>query len=40
VRANVPDHVAVSVKHRLGVDECDSWEELVTLVRVRVRVRG
>jgi len=29
VRANVPEHVEVSVKHRLGVDECDSWEELV-----------
>ena len=34
VRANVPAHVEVTVKHRLGVDECDSWEELVAFVEV------
>ena len=34
VRASVPSHVEVTVKHRLGVDEHDSWEELVNFVNV------
>ena len=34
VRNAVPSTVAVTVKHRLGVDECDSWEQLVDFVRV------
>ena len=32
VRAAVPSHVAVTVKHRLGVDEHDSWEVLCRFV--------
>mmetsp|Transcript_103938 Transcript_103938/g.323984 ORF Transcript_103938/g.323984 Transcript_103938/m.323984 type:complete len:438 (+) Transcript_103938:73-1386(+) len=27
------DGVAITVKHRLGVDDCDSWEELEAFVR-------
>lgn len=33
VRKAVPPTVAVTVKHRLGVDEVDSWEELVSFVQ-------
>jgi tRNA-dihydrouridine synthase A len=33
VRAAVLPHVAVTVKHRLGVDDHDSWEELCVFVR-------
>ena len=32
VRAAVPAHVEVTVKHRLGVDDHDSWDELVAFV--------
>ena len=32
VRAAVPAHVEVTVKHRLGVDDHDSWDELVSFV--------
>jgi tRNA-dihydrouridine synthase A len=32
VRAAVPAHVAVTVKHRLGVDDRDSWGELCRFV--------
>jgi tRNA-dihydrouridine synthase len=34
VRKAVPSTVAVTVKHRLGVDDVDSWEQLVDFVRV------
>ena len=33
VRSAVPPDVAVTVKHRLGVDDHDSWEALVSFVR-------
>jgi hypothetical protein len=33
VRAAVPSHVAVTVKHRLGVDDADSWDQLVEFVK-------
>lgn len=33
VRSAVPPTIAVTVKHRLGVDDCDSWEQLVEFVR-------
>ena len=34
VRRAVPPTTAVTVKHRLGVDDCDSWEQLVEFVRI------
>ena len=34
VRKAVPSTVAVTVKHRLGVDDCDAWQQLVDFVRV------
>lgn len=34
VRAAVPPTVAVTIKHRLGVDDHDSWDQLVEFVTV------
>lgn len=34
VRSSVPQSTAVTIKHRLGVDDCDSWGQLLEFVRL------